>query len=52
MSEISVLWEKLQFDSFTGGSYTPLTHAATDRTLTTILISLPNEASSVSRESY
>ena len=34
MSEISVVWEKL--DSFTGGSYTPLTHVATDRTLTTI----------------
>ena len=47
MSEIPVLWEKLKFDSFTGGCYTPLTHAAIDRTLTTILVSFPNETSSV-----
>ena len=47
MSEISVVWEKLKFDSFTGGCYTPLTHAAIDRTLTTILVSFPNGTSSV-----
>ena len=49
MSEISVVWEKLKFDSFTGGCYTPLTHAAIDRTLTTSLVSFPNETSSVLR---
>ena len=49
MSEISVVWEKLKFDSFTGGCYTPLTHAAIDKTLTTILLSCPNETSSVLR---
>ena len=42
MSEISVLWEKLQFDRFTGGCHTPLIHAAIDRTLTTILFSFPS----------
>ena len=52
MSEISVLWEKLQFDSFTGGCHTPLTHAAIDRTLTSILFSFPNETSSVLHWSY
>ena len=52
MSEISAVWEKLKFDSFTGGCYTPLTHAAIDRTLTTILVSFPNETSSVLRWSY
>ena len=36
MSEISVLWEKLKVDCFTGGCHTPLIHAAIDRTLTTI----------------
>ena len=36
----TVVWGKLKFDSFTGGCYTPLTHAAIDRTLTTILVSL------------
>ena len=45
MSEISVVWEKLKFDSFTGGYYAPLTHAAIDRTLTTILVSFPNKTS-------
>ena len=50
MSEISVLWEKLKFDSFLGGCYTPLTRAAIDRTLTTmILVSFPNETSNVLR---
>ena len=52
MSEISVLWEKLQFDSLTGGCHTPLTHAAIDRTLTSILFSFPNETSSVIHWSY
>ena len=52
MSEISVLGEKLKFDSFTGGCHTPLTHAAIDRTLTTILFSFPNETSSVLRWIY
>ena len=52
MSEISVVWEKLKFDSFTGGCYTPHTHAAIDRTITTILVSFPNETSSVLRWSY
>ena len=52
MSEISVVWEKLKFDSFTGGCYTPLTYAAIDRTLTTILVSIPNETSSVLPWSY
>ena len=52
MSEISVLWEKLKFDSFTGEWHTPLTRAAIDRTLTTILFSFPNETSSVLRSSY
>ena len=52
MSEISVVWEKLKFHSFTGGCYTPLTHAAIDRTLTTILVSFPNETSSVLCWSY
>ena len=42
MSAISVLWEKLRFDRFTGGCHTPLTHAAIDRTLTTILFSFPS----------
>ena len=46
MSEISVVWEKLIFDSFTSGCYSPLTHAAIDRTFTTILVSFPNETSS------
>ena len=41
MSEISIVWEKFKFDSFTGGCYTPLTHAAIDRTLTTIFSFLP-----------
>ena len=49
MSEISVLWEKLKFVSFKGGCYTPYTHAAIDRTLTTILVSFPNETSSTLR---
>ena len=49
MSEISVVWEKLKYDSFTGGCYTPLTHAAIDRTLTTIFVSFPNETSSALR---
>ena len=49
MSKISVVWEKLKFESFTGECYTPLTHAAIDRTLTTILVSFPNETSSVLR---
>ena len=40
---------KLKFDSCTGGCYTPLTRAAIDRTLTTILVSFPNETSSVLR---
>ena len=57
MSEISVLRVKLKFDSFTGGCYIPLAHAAIDRTLTTILVSFPNETSSVlpfeaTRKSY
>ena len=52
MSEISVVWEKLKFDSFTGGCYTPLTHAAIYRTVTTILVSFPNETSCVLRWSY
>ena len=52
MSEISVLWEKLQFDSFTGGCHTPLTHAAIDRNLTSILFSFPNGTSSVLHWSY
>ena len=51
MSEISVVWEKRKFDSFTGGCYTPLTYAAIDRTLT-ILVSFPNETSSVLPSSY
>ena len=39
--------------SFLGGCYTPLTRAAIDRTLTTmILVSFPNETSSVLRWSY
>ena len=52
VSEISILWDKLKFDSFTGGCHTPLTHAAIDRTLTTILFSFPNETSSVLRWNY
>ena len=36
----------------TGGCHTPLTHAAIDRTLTTILFSFPNKTSSVLRWSY
>ena len=51
MSEISVVWEKRKFDSFTGGCYTPPTYAAIDRTLT-ILVSFPNETSSVLPWSY
>ena len=43
---------KLKFDSCTGGCYTPLTHAAIDRTLTTTLVSFPNETSCVLRWSY
>ena len=35
------IMEKLKFDRFKGGCYTPHTHAAIDRTLTTILISFP-----------
>ena len=50
--KISVLWETLKCDSFTGGWHTPLTHAAIDRTLTTILFSFPNETSRVLRWSY
>ena len=50
MSEISVLWGK--FDSFTGGCHTLHTHAAIDRTLTTILFSFPYETFSVLRGSY
>ena len=49
MSEIYVVWKKLKFNSFTGGCYTPFTHAAIDRTLTTILVSFPNETSGVLR---
>ena len=52
MSQISVVREKLKFDSFTGGCYTPLTHPAIDSTLTTILVSFPSETSSVLRWSY
>ena len=51
MSEISVLWEKTQI-LVTGGCLTPLTHAAIDRTLTTILFSFPNKTSGVLRWSY
>ena len=39
MSEISVLWKQLEFDSFTCGCYIPLAYAAIDGTLTTILVS-------------
>ena len=52
MSEICVLLEKLKFDCFTGGCHTPLTHAAVNRTLTTVLFSFPSETSSVLRWSY
>ena len=52
MSEISAVWEKLKIDSFIGGCYNSLTHAAIDRTLTTILVSFCNETSSVLRWSY
>ena len=38
--------------SFKGGCYTPHTHAAIDRTLTTILVSFPIETSSALRWSY
>ena len=38
---------KTQIRQFYSGCYTPLTHAAIDRTLTTILVSFPNETSSV-----
>ena len=36
----------------TGGCHTPLTHAAIDRTLTTILFSFPNKTSGVLHWSY
>ena len=36
----------------TGGCYTPHTHAAIDRTLTTVLVSFPNETSTVLHWSY
>ena len=50
---MSVLWgKKLKIYSWTGGCHTPLTHAAIDRTLTTILFSFPSETSSVLRWSY
>ena len=52
MSEMSVLWGKNSNSSLTGGCHTPLTHAAIDRTLTTILFSFPDETSSVLRWSY
>ena len=41
MSEISVVWEKLKFDSFKGGCYTPHTHAAIDRTVNSHFSFLP-----------
>ena len=44
--------EKLKFDNLIGGCYTPLTHAAIDRTLTTIFVSFSNETSSVLRWRY
>ena len=44
--------KNLKFYSLTGGCHTPLTHAAIDRTLTTILFSFPNKTSGVLRWSY
>ena len=54
MSEMSVSWgkKKLKFYSLTGGCHTPLTYAAIDTTLKTILFSFPNEIYSVLRWSY
>ena len=41
--------KKLKFYILTGGCHIPFTHAAIDKTLTTILFSIPNEISSVLR---
>ena len=49
---VCIMGKKLKFYSLTGGCHSPLTHAAIDRTLTTILSSFPNETSSVLRWSY
>ena len=49
---ICIMGKNLEFYSLTGGCHTPLTHAAIDRTLTTILFSFPSKTSGVLRWSY
>ena len=49
---ICIMGKKLKFYSLTGGCHIPLTHAAIDRTLTTILFSFPNKTSGFLRWSY